>query len=361
MAECGLILPDGAPALPEGISAASWLLADATSGEVLAAQDPHGRHRPASTIKLLTALLAAQRLPADQVVVATQADAEQEGSSAGIGPGGVYTVRQLLTGLLLVSGNDAAHALAQQMGGVAATVEQMNELAAELGALDTRTASPSGLDGPGMSTSAYDLALVFRHVLRDRLLFELLNTPQTDFPGFGDRPGFRMGNDNRLLANYPGAIGGKTGFTDDARHTFIGAAIRHGRPLIVVLLRGEQRPVPMWEQAARLLDYGFALPRGRAVGRLVDEAPPPATHTPTTTPTAGTPTEGSSTSGSSTVGSSTTASPAAAAQHAPRTSRESAPMAMTALARTLWIGLPVLVLATLLTILAALVLRLRRR
>jgi D-alanyl-D-alanine carboxypeptidase (penicillin-binding protein 5/6) len=340
MAECGLILPDGAPPPPDGISAASWLVADATSGEVLAARDPHDRHRPASTIKLLTALLAAQRLPADQVVTATQADASQEGSRAGIGPGGTYTVRQLLTGLLLVSGNDAAHALAEQLGGVAATVEQMNKLAATLGALDTRTASPSGLDGPGMSTSAYDLALVFRQALRNPLLFELLNTAQTDFPGFGDRPGFRMGNDNRLLANYPGAMGGKTGFTDDARHTYLGAAIRDGRPLIVVLLRGEQRPVPMWEQATHLLDYGFTLPRGRGVGVLVDGAPPPIPPSPTAT-----------------AGPLPTAAPDQAAQHGSMASREPGSPAITPAVRALWIGLPMLLLG----VLTALVLRLRRR
>ena len=279
MGVCGLVLPVNAPLPPAGISAASWLVADADSGEVLAARSPHARHRPASTIKLLTALLAAQQLPLNRVVVATQDDADQEGSKAGLGPGGRYTVRQLLTGLLLVSGNDTAHALARQLGGVTETVEKMNELAAGLGALDTRTATPSGLDGPGMSTSAYDLALVFREVLNRPLLTELLSTRQVSFPGFGERPGFVLSNDNKLLRNYPGALGGKTGFTDDARHTQVDAAQRGGRRLIVVLLRGEQRPVPMWEQAARLLNYGFALTPGRPVGRLVDEAAPLETAT----------------------------------------------------------------------------------
>ncbi|MGH3776146.1 MAG: D-alanyl-D-alanine carboxypeptidase family protein [Pseudonocardiaceae bacterium] len=274
---CGLVLPVGAPAPPAGISATSWLVADADSGEVLAARGPHARNRPASTIKLLTALLAVDQLPLNRVVVATQTDTDQEGSRAGLGPGGRYTVRQLLTGLLLVSGNDTAHALSEQLGGEAQTVEQMNGLAGRLGALDTRTATPSGLDGPGMSTSAYDLALAFREVLDRPLLTELLGTRQVDFPGFSGRPGFVLSNDNKLLRNYPGALGGKSGFTDDARHTLVDAAQRGGRRLIVVLMRGEQRPVPMWRQAARLLDYGFALTPGRPVGRLVDEALPPET------------------------------------------------------------------------------------
>jgi D-alanyl-D-alanine carboxypeptidase (penicillin-binding protein 5/6) len=277
MGECGLVLPAGALDPPTGISAMSWLIADADSGEVLAAKDPHARHRPASTLKLFTALLSVDQLPADRVVTATQADANQDGSRVGLGPGGRYTVRQLLTGLLLASGNDAAHALADQLGGVSATVRQMNQLAANLGALDTRAATPSGLDGPGMSASAYDLALAFRQVLSRPLLVELLGTRQADFPGFGNRPGFVVSNDNKLLRTYPGALGGKTGFTDDARHTQLDAAQRGGRRLMVVLMRGEQRPVSMSEQAARLLTYGFALPTGHSVGRLVDEAESPET------------------------------------------------------------------------------------
>jgi serine-type D-Ala-D-Ala carboxypeptidase (penicillin-binding protein 5/6) len=272
MGECGLVLPPGAPAPPPGITSMSWLIADVDSGEVLAAKDPHGRHRPASTLKLLTAILAADRLPPDRVVIATQADADQDGSRVGLGPGGRYTVRQLLTGLLLSSGNDAAHALAMALGGVTQTVGQMNELAARLGALDTRAATPSGLDGVGMSASAYDLALALRQVLARPLLAELLSTRQAIFPGYGNRPGFVVSNDNKLLRTYPGALGGKTGFTDDARHTQLDAAQRGGRRLMVVLMRGEQRPVSMSEQAARLLNYGFALPPGRPVGHLVDHA-----------------------------------------------------------------------------------------
>jgi D-alanyl-D-alanine carboxypeptidase (penicillin-binding protein 5/6) len=277
MGDCGPVLPNGAPALPAGINAMSWLIADADSGDVLAAKDPHARNRPASTLKLFTALLAADQLPPNRVVIGTQTDADQDGSRVGIGPGGHYTVRQLLTGLFLVSGNDAAHALAGQLGGVTATVQQMNALATRLGALDTRAATPSGLDGPGMSASAYDLALAFRQVLSRPLLVELMGTREANFPGYGNLPGFVVSNDNKLLRTYPGALGGKTGFTDDARHTQLDAAQRGGRRLIVVLMRGEQHPVSMAEQAARLLNYGFALPPGHPVGRLVNEAPPSET------------------------------------------------------------------------------------
>jgi D-alanyl-D-alanine carboxypeptidase (penicillin-binding protein 5/6) len=275
MGECGLILPADAPTPPAGINAQSWLIADADSGEVLAARDPHARNRPASTLKLFTSLLVADQLPFDRVVVGTQADADQDGSRVGIGPGGRYTVQQLLAGLFLASGNDAVHALAVQMGGMASTVKQINELAARLGALDTRAATPSGLDGPGMSSSAYDLALAFRRVLHEPRLVQLLGTRLVNFPGYGKLPGFLLSNDNRLLGTYPGSLGGKTGFTDDARQTQVDAAQRGGRRLLVVLMRGE-RAASMAEQAANLLSYGFALPPGHPVGRLVNESEVPA-------------------------------------------------------------------------------------
>ncbi|WP_024793447.1 D-alanyl-D-alanine carboxypeptidase family protein [Tomitella biformata] len=301
---CGDIQPQGSPPLPLEATSAAWVIADLDTGEVLAARDPHGRHRPASTIKVLLAALAIQKLDLDTVVTATEEDAWAEGSSVGIGPGGQYSIHTLLRGLMMNSGNDAAHALAGQLGGVDATVVKMNLLAAQLGALDTRAATPSGLDGPGMATSAYDLALIFRDAMADPVFTDLVSHGPIEFPGYpmteeeisyaraiaSERPqavnagapeppaiepvptehaSFWVANDNALLANYPGAIGGKTGFTDDAGHTYIGAAERNGRRLVVTLLQGTRIPVSPWEQAASLLDYGFALPAGKSVGTLV--------------------------------------------------------------------------------------------
>lgn len=275
MDECGTVLPAGAPPPPRGITAASWLVADLDTGEVLAAKDPHGRHRPASVIKLLTALLTVDRLQLDGMVTATPADTAVVGSSADIGAGARYTVRQLLAGLLLVSGNDTAHALAHALGGMPSTLQDMNALARSLGATDTRATTPSGLDRPGMTTSAYDMALVFRQVLRQPALAQLLATPYLPFPGHSGHPDYVLDNQNRLLEHYPGALGGKTGYTSDARHTFLGAAERGGHRLVAVLMRAEQRPTRTWQQAARLLDYGFALGPDAAVGRLVTGPPEP--------------------------------------------------------------------------------------
>ncbi|WP_245650088.1 D-alanyl-D-alanine carboxypeptidase family protein [Millisia brevis] len=279
--ECGVIVPDGAAALPDGLTASAWVLADVTDGVVLAAKDPHGRYRPASTIKTLLAAVALQRLDPARVITATAADAVVEGSAAGIGAGGTYTNYQLLQGLLMASGNDAAHAIAAQLGGEDRAAEMMTSVARDFGARDTRVARPSGLDGPGMSTSAYDMALILTYGLTNPTFRELISTPQAEFPGYPadgavpgdvDRPGFTLGNDNQLLHNYPGALGGKTGFTDDARHTFVGAAERDGRTLVVTVMAAEVGGLAPWQQAAALLDWGFAGDPADAVGTIATVA-----------------------------------------------------------------------------------------
>jgi D-alanyl-D-alanine carboxypeptidase (penicillin-binding protein 5/6) len=276
MGTCGTVVPKGAPAPPE-VGVQSYVLADLDSGAVLAARVPHARLRPASLLKTLTGLLVAQKLPMDQKVVGTQDDANQEGTRVGIGPGGQYTVNQLLDGMLMASGNDIAHALALQLtGSVPGTVDLMNRTATQIGALDTRAATPSGLDGPGQSSSAYDIASIFRLGMQHGPFAQAVGTKQTVIPGWGPNGPVPVSNDNKILGRYPGALGGKTGFTDDARHTYIGSAQRDGRRLVVVLMHGEQRPVPMYEQGIALLDYGFKLPRGSSVGQLTE---PPAGQT----------------------------------------------------------------------------------
>lgn len=274
---CGLVLPKGAPAVPEGISAAAWMVSDLDTGKVLAAKDPHGRYRPASTIKVLLADVALRVLDLNKTVTGTQEDADADGTRVGIGPGGKYTNRQLFQALIMASGNDAAHAIAAQLGGDDAAVAKMNERAKALQALDTRAATPSGLDGPGMSTSAYDLSTIFRDAMTLPLFAELIHTEEVQFPGYPadpknpedkDHPGYPIANDNHLLFEYDGAIGGKTGFTDDARQTFVAAAQRNGHRLVVTLLKADVRPFRPYEQAAKLLDYGFALPSGSSVGTL---------------------------------------------------------------------------------------------
>ncbi|WP_258175050.1 D-alanyl-D-alanine carboxypeptidase family protein [Actinopolyspora mortivallis] len=274
MGECGVVTPARQPGPPETVTSGSWVVADLDEGTVLAAKNPHGRHRPASVIKILTALVAVRELDVSDTVTATRADAETEGSSVGLEPGVTYTVRQLLSGLLLQSGNDAAHALSRELGGTSRTLRLMNELAERLRATDTRAATPSGLDGPGMSTSAYDLALILRAAMNNPEFARIAGQHRAELPSPPGQPPLRIASDSRVVRNYPGALFGKTGFTDDARHTRVVAAHRDGHRLAAVLLRGERRPVTMSDQAAALLDYGFRLAEGSSsVGELVDRAP----------------------------------------------------------------------------------------
>jgi D-alanyl-D-alanine carboxypeptidase (penicillin-binding protein 5/6) len=200
--------------------------------------------------------------------------------------GGQYTVGLLFRALMLQSGNDAANALARTAGGVEETVAAMNETAEELGAFDTVAGSPSGLDVAGQSSSPYDLALIFRALLDEPAAVEILQTPTAQMPPVPNRsPGYQIQNENPLLANYPGALGGKTGFTDAARHTFVGAAERDDRVLVVSVMNTEPMPLRAAEQAALLLDWGFALPDGvDAVGELVEPGEVPAEVVPTSSP-----------------------------------------------------------------------------
>ncbi|MGV0853436.1 D-alanyl-D-alanine carboxypeptidase family protein [Mycolicibacterium phlei] len=281
---CGVITAPGTPPVPEDVSAEAWIVADLDTGDVIAAKDPHGRHRPASIIKVLVAMQAIKELPIHKVVPGTAEDAAQEGTKVGVGEGGHYSINDLLHGLMMYSGNDAAFALARNLGGWDATLAKLNDLARKLGGLDTRVATPSGLDGPGMSTSAYDMALFYRYAWQNPIFAKIVATRQFDFPGRGD-VGYPIENDNKLLANYPGALGGKTGYTDDAGQTFVGAAERDGRRLVAVLLKGTRQPIAPWEQAARLLDYGFATPPGTKIGTLIEPDPALTGQKPAADPT----------------------------------------------------------------------------
>lgn len=266
----GLVVADDSSPLPGPLAASGWLVADATSGTVLAARDPHGRYYPASTLKALTLLTLAPRLDPAQVVVGTPEDEQVEGSRVGLVTGGQYTVGFLLEALVLQSGNDAANALARAFGGTAATVAAMTETAEAIGAYDTVVGGPSGLDVAGQSSSPYDLALIFRDLVADPVTAAVLTTPVAQVPEVPGRgPGFQIQNQNPLAA-YPGSLGGKTGFTDAARHAFVTAAERDGRRLVVSVLDTENQPLRAADQAALLLDWGFAVPPGtEGVGRLV--------------------------------------------------------------------------------------------
>jgi serine-type D-Ala-D-Ala carboxypeptidase (penicillin-binding protein 5/6) len=263
------VQPVGSIPIPDG-PAPAWIVADMDTGQVLAGRDMHAAHPPASTIKTLLALTALDELSLDATVVANEADAHVECNCSGIKPGRTYTARQLLDAVLLVSGNDAANTLADMLGGYQSAVDKMNAKAAAIGATNTHATSPSGLDGPGGSgwTTPHDLAAIFRAAMANPVFAEITAQPVAMFPtDTGDKP---LVNQDELLARYPGAVGGKTGFTDTARKTFVGAADRGGRRLVIAMMYGlihEGGPT-YWDQAAMLLDWGFAQSPSESVAAL---------------------------------------------------------------------------------------------
>lgn len=261
--------PSGSLPVPEG-PARAWIVADMDSGAVLAARDEYGQYAPASTIKVLLALTVLDELPLDMTVVATETDTQVECNCAGVTPGMVYTTRQLLEAILLVSGNDAANTLATMLGGRDVAVTKMNAKAALVGAYGTNVASPSGLDGPGidMWSSPHDLAVIFRAAMADPVFAAITAQPTAVFPtNTGDKV---LVNQDQLLKRYPGALGGKTGFTDRAQKTFVGGAQRNGRRLVIAMMFGMDKPgqPTYWDQAASLLDWGFALNSDTGIGTL---------------------------------------------------------------------------------------------
>ena len=250
-------LPDGAPAgavvAPPDGPAQAWLVADMDTGRILAAKNPTGSYAPASTIKTLLALVVVDNLNPNSFARANASHDRVECSCVGLTPGQPYTTRQLLEGLLMVSGNDAATMLADMLGGQRVAVARMNAKAQQLGARSTRAGSPSGLDGPGWesATTPFDLALIFRAALANPLIATILRQPTAQFPGK------TLAAQNELLARYPGNLGGKTGFTNLARKTYVGAAQRGNRRLVVVQMYGTG---DLYPQAIGLFDWGFSQP-----------------------------------------------------------------------------------------------------
>lgn len=269
-----------APALPEQVSALSWVVADASTGDVLASKDAHRHLPPASTLKTLFALTVLPHLPSQQLHTVTSADLDGlgEGSSqVGVTVGRAYRVDDLWRGVFLRSGGDAVHVLASMNGGWQKTTAEMRERAVQLGAKDTHVMSPDGYDTPGQYSSAFDLAVFGRTGLADPAFARYCSTSVAEFPGGRDKSGragapYEIQNTNRLLSGtqdvspYPGLIGVKNGYTTEAGNTLIAAAHRGGHTLIVTAMNPQGA---VYEDARALLDWGFAAAgKVRPVGSL---------------------------------------------------------------------------------------------
>ena len=265
------------PRLPK-IKASAWVIADAGTGQVLAAKDPHGWYRPASTLKVLTAISLIPALNPNATVVASKQATTVSPNIVGLMRGHSYKVSDLFTALLTISANDAAMALAQATGSLSQGMAVINAEARHLQADDTVAVTPNGLDAPGQHTSAYDLALFARQGLQMPAFLKYDQTTSGQFR-ISKKKSVGLWNQNSLLATYPGALGGKIGWTNAAGATYVGMARRHGVTLIVSLLHC---PALTEITAGKsLLNWGFAVDgKVRPVGTLVGPKQPPATPAP---------------------------------------------------------------------------------
>ena len=205
--------------------------------------------------------------------------ANTEGSHAGLVAGGHYTVDQLFEGLLMVSGNDTAEALAEAAGGRAHTVTLMNRTALGLGAYDTLIQTPSGLDGWQQLTSAYDMSLFLRAALQDPRFARYDTVRHTYLPAQKrqhQKPVPLWNQNYEFLDTVPGALVAKTGYTDAAQHTFAGAIERHGHRYGVVFLRAQRYPQDQWVQATQLVAWADKARALAPVGHLDGAVAPPA-------------------------------------------------------------------------------------
>ncbi len=244
------------------------ILVDVDAREILWLRDAQTQRAPASLAKLVTGMVAYERAGSlDRTLTVgrqTDMDAEKaiepEATLMGIKAGQVLTVRELLTGLFVVSGNDAADTLASGLGPRDDFIAAMNVKAGKLGMKNSHFTTPVGLDAPGMRSSAYDLALAAVAIENHyQVLVQLASIPEMHLPPTAGHPAFDANNWlHRFLTTYPGANGIKTGNTDEAGPCIVATAARGNRHLLAVVMHSNV----MVDDAERLLDYGFSVQPG---------------------------------------------------------------------------------------------------
>lgn len=254
VAQASDVAPPPPPA-PE-TSMQAGLLLDMESGNVLWTRDEKAIRAPASLTKVLTGLVALENSPLDKTGVISEAARNADGQRMFAEQGWTMTVGDMLWGLLLQSGNDAAIALAETIspdGTEAGFMQMANARAKELGATDTNLVNPHGMDQPGHQTTARDLALITSAALQNPKFAEMVSS-KTHVVPWGDGQNHLFINHNKLLWRYPGAMGVKTGFTRGAGSCLISAVQRDGHTLIAVVMGS----VNHYADSTALYDWGFA-------------------------------------------------------------------------------------------------------
>ena len=242
--------------LPPEIVGQAGLVMDVLTGKVLYEKNAHSPFEPASTTKIMTAILALEKGYLSDIVVTSEEPLRVDGSRIYLEEGEKLTLEQMLYGMMLNSGNDAAVAIAEHIGGdIESFVKMMNAKAREIGAYHTTFVNPSGLPDEGHLTTAYDLALISRYALLNLPEFrKIVSTKTLEIPWQAEEWDRQLINLNKLLWNYEGADGVKTGYTSTAGRTLVASATRDGWQLISVVLKSDAN---IWSDSMALLDYGF--------------------------------------------------------------------------------------------------------
>ncbi|MCA9877468.1 MAG: D-alanyl-D-alanine carboxypeptidase [Thermomicrobiales bacterium] len=244
------------------ITSTAYIVIDADTGEIYAQRNAHERRAPASLTKIFTAIESIEEGAPETVITTTDDDlVSSEASQVGFGPGEAFTVRELLYGLMLPSGNDAAEALARGLGSVEGDsaeqgtqrfLDRLNQRLINMGLTDTHLVNPSGWGVPGHYSSAHDLAAFTMYALRYPRFVQTFGT--LEYPSDDGEYIFR--NNNRMLKSYPGMVGGKTGYDNDAGWCLVNVAQRDGSRMIAVTLNGVA-PDDWYDDNRVLLDYAF--------------------------------------------------------------------------------------------------------
>lgn len=246
-----------APELAPGelpLAAKGATVIDEISGEPLYEKNSNQQFYPASTTKIMTALLVIESGDLDHLVTVQPEDTKVEPMALYIKPGEQYTRMQMLYGLMLQSANDVAQALARDnAGSIQAFADKMNRRAKELGAVSTHFANPHGLHNKEHYSTPHDMALIARTAMQQPLFRKIVSTVYYNWTTTAGTT--RLRNHNRLLTLYPGCTGLKTGYTVPAQQVLVSSALRNGREVISVVMHTDHPGI--WEDSKALLTYGF--------------------------------------------------------------------------------------------------------
>ena len=256
------------------LSAQSAVLIDSASGRVLYEHNAHQKLPMASTTKIMTGLLASESGKLSETVKTSAFASGTEGSSLWLKIGEKQTLENLTYGLMLKSGNDAAVAISEFLGGnTDAFALMMNKRAKEIGAVNTNFKNPHGLDAEDHFTTAYDLALIAREAMKNKKFREIVETKNYSIPLEGEKWDRALKNHNKLLWMYEGCNGIKTGYTKKCGRCLVSSANRNGQEIICVTLNAPDD----WNDHKYLLDYGFenytlktAVKNGERMGKIIN-------------------------------------------------------------------------------------------